>query len=304
MQPTSSSGPRAYWDFTPSNAISNTYYFTLPDGPGNLKRLQIDNNGDINMVPASFSGKLVSLRITEVSENQEEDITNHIAIGKPTSQSSTTRGGVSSRAVDANADGNYKNGSVTQTTNQANSWWRVDLENVYDLSTIKIHNRTNNCCADRINGAELYVGNTNSTNPNDYTLIGTLNDITVNSFTNLNISAQYVMVRHPGTQVLNLAEVEVHGSLNTKLDQSNIAISIAPNPAKDYINITVENFDDQNVEYLISSLQGQIVSTGSINTNYGEATPVDVSSLQNGIYFIYLKSDNKRTAAHKMVIMR
>ena len=134
---------------------------------------------------------------------------NHIAIGKPTTQSATTLSGDSGRAVDGNADGNYASNSTTATADE-NSWWRVDLEQMHDISDITIHNRTD-CCGSRLNGAVLYIGNINSINPDDYTEIGVMTSDDITAFPNLNLVGRYVMITKTG--ILSLAEVEVHGSV-------------------------------------------------------------------------------------------
>ena len=103
--------------------------------------------------------------------------------------------------------------STHTVVNSNNPWWRVDLGATHNVSQINIFNRTNNCCSFRLNGAVVYVGNVESNNPADYTAIGTLNGGTsVQTFTGVNTSGRYVMVRINGTGTLSLAEVEVIGT--------------------------------------------------------------------------------------------
>ena len=68
MQETAQSGVWTYYELTPSNAINNTYFFTLPDGPDNFKRLQVLQNGNVVFVPENRNGTWESLRITEVAD--------------------------------------------------------------------------------------------------------------------------------------------------------------------------------------------------------------------------------------------
>merc|ERR1719399_290489 len=67
-----------------------------------------------------------------------------LAMNKKTAQSSTSSGGVSSRAVDGNSDGKYSTGSCTHTDpkSNANPWWRVDLGSTATVDTVTIWNRT------------------------------------------------------------------------------------------------------------------------------------------------------------------
>ena len=64
MQETSSSGTFTYFDMQATGS-GNTYFFTLPNGPSNFKRLQVDSEGNINMVPSSNDGSWESFTLTE-----------------------------------------------------------------------------------------------------------------------------------------------------------------------------------------------------------------------------------------------
>ncbi|KAL5249183.1 hypothetical protein ACHWQZ_G018138 [Mnemiopsis leidyi] len=84
-----------------------------------------------------------------------EDNLVNLAYNKPTSQSSTGWGGVSSRAVDGNEAGRYSSGTCTHTSGPG--WWKVDLEANYVVENIWIRNRID-CCSERLNGAMVLVG--------------------------------------------------------------------------------------------------------------------------------------------------
>ena len=171
------------------------------------------NGNNTNVLTWVFSVGNNNQRFILKNSNTIEEPENHIAIGKPATQSSTGWGGVASRAVDGNTDGSYNTGeSVSHTQNEI-AWWRVDLEGVYDISSITIHNRTD-CCADRLDGASLYIGLTDSNNPDDYTKLSDLNGNTQQPFINVNRQARYVMVRLNSANFLSLAEVEVYGTLS------------------------------------------------------------------------------------------
>ncbi|XP_055957077.1 scavenger receptor class F member 1 isoform X2 [Patella vulgata] len=72
----------------------------------------------------------------------------NVALNKPTWQSSTYAGDVSSRAVDGNNNQYYSGGSCAITQNHINyNWWCVDLKQSFDISSVKIFNRADdeNC---------------------------------------------------------------------------------------------------------------------------------------------------------------
>jgi hypothetical protein len=63
------------------------------------------------------------------------------ARGKPTSQSSKSHGGHSSRAVDGNARTDWGGNSCTHTKTQNNPWWRVDLQKDMKIKKVQVTNR-------------------------------------------------------------------------------------------------------------------------------------------------------------------
>ena len=66
--------------------------------------------------------------------------------GKPTTQSSLSTGGVSSRAVDGNTNNNFWSGqSSTLTNTEIQPWWAVDLEQDFDIYQVVVHKR-GDCC--------------------------------------------------------------------------------------------------------------------------------------------------------------
>merc|ERR1712156_769981 len=80
----------------------------------------------------------------------------NFALDKPTVQSSTSHGGVSSRAVDGNTNGNWRNGSVTHTPNMSNPSWSVDLLSTFTINLIKVYNRQD-CCRSRLSGFKVII---------------------------------------------------------------------------------------------------------------------------------------------------
>ncbi len=67
--------------------------------------------------------------------------TPNLVFGASVSQSTVASGADASRAADGGYDGNFGNGSVSQTWDEQSPWWQVDLGAVYDLAEIRIWNR-------------------------------------------------------------------------------------------------------------------------------------------------------------------
>merc|ERR1712050_65162 len=83
----------------------------------------------------------------------------NVALNKPAKQSSTLYSGIAPRAVDGNTSPLWDDYSVTHTNTGVDQWWEVDLEELYDISMIKIYNR-GDCCSYRLNDylLEIYDG--------------------------------------------------------------------------------------------------------------------------------------------------
>src|SRR5207248_5766533 len=77
--------------------------------------------------------------------------------GKAT-QKNTAHGGDAKKAIDGNRGGSYGAGGQTHTEeNTANPWWEVDLGAEYPISSIVIHNRTDDGLGKRLDGFTLKV---------------------------------------------------------------------------------------------------------------------------------------------------
>ena len=90
-------------------------------------------------------------------------LTENVALRGKATQSQRYSGqydafGAASNAIDGNRDSNYHAGSCTHTAAQTNPWWRVDLLESYIVTSITITNR-GDCCPERLNGAEIHIGN-------------------------------------------------------------------------------------------------------------------------------------------------
>jgi len=122
---------------------------------------------------------------------------------KPSTMLTTGHGGVASRAVDGNANGWWKTGTGIHTAGKKHAW-QVDLEKVYPVYTVIVHNRWDNCCTSRINGAKVYV---------DTHLCGTIKykkGVSVYPVNCGGKKGRIVKITHK--TIINIAEVEVLGT--------------------------------------------------------------------------------------------
>lgn len=90
----------------------------------------------------------------------------NVATRGRTTQSSTFNSSTAAKkAIDGNRSGALQEGSCAHTEAETNPWWKVDLLETYRVTSVKITNRED-CCAERINGAEIRIGNSLENNGN------------------------------------------------------------------------------------------------------------------------------------------
>lgn len=136
----------------------------------------------------------------------------NVAQGAAATQSSTVAGGVASRAVDGNTNGNFSANSVTHTDVGVPSWWEVDLGQQYDISSIRVWNRTD-CCGERLSNYYVLVSNGPAPQPGQGAAFERLETAPAGSPTTLAVNAvgRYVRIQKVGSGVVALAEVQVFG---------------------------------------------------------------------------------------------
>ncbi|WP_054023591.1 polysaccharide lyase family 8 super-sandwich domain-containing protein [Bacillus sp. FJAT-28004] len=170
-------------DYTFTDLISGNYYFVI----------------------STYSAVGVSANSNELSAAVTGPI--NLANGKTATQSSTLYGKHASLAVDGNTNSTFNGGSVTHSTYEAQPWWMVDLGSNQSIGNIKIFNRTDVCCMNRLGDYNVSILDQNqntvwtnhqTTYPNPST--------TVNA---IGVKGRYVKIQLTGTNYLSLAEVQV-----------------------------------------------------------------------------------------------
>ncbi|XP_028324519.1 LOW QUALITY PROTEIN: fucolectin-like [Gouania willdenowi] len=149
----------------------------------------------------------------------------NIALGGKVSQSSQYGGAGPQKAVDGNRANNWRDKSCAHTRKNRDPWWRLDLEQAYSISTVTITNRRD-CCPERLNGAEIRVGNSLDSNGNSNPRCAVVSSIPAGksqSFTCNGMKGRYVNVVIPGrAEYLTLCEVEVFGTLADQDDDDEV----------------------------------------------------------------------------------
>ncbi|XP_034729390.1 fucolectin-4-like [Etheostoma cragini] len=145
----------------------------------------------------------------------------NIAKGGNVIQSSLGWNGVAERAIDGNRASLYGQDSCTHTQNDVKPWWRLDLLKTYKINTVTITNRKD-CCPERLNGAEIRIGNSLNDHGNGNPRCAVISSIAAGSsdtFTCNGMEGRYVNIVIPGRkdccpERLNGAEIHIGNSLN------------------------------------------------------------------------------------------
>uniref|UniRef100_H3AU98 Fucolectin tachylectin-4 pentraxin-1 domain-containing protein n=1 Tax=Latimeria chalumnae TaxID=7897 RepID=H3AU98_LATCH len=142
-------------------------------------------------------------------------IENNVALQGVAVQSSLYHSlGVPEHAIDGNQNSIYRAESCSHTNKDLNPWWRLDLLQPHKISTIDVTNR-GDCCEERLQGAEIRIGNSLDNNGNNNPKCGTFTSSipgdTV-SFSCKGMEGRYVTVVIPKRrEYLTLCEVQVFG---------------------------------------------------------------------------------------------
>ncbi|XP_069549454.1 uncharacterized protein [Brachyistius frenatus] len=149
----------------------------------------------------------------ELSGEPAPTLLNIARVGKVT-QSSVGWNGIPGRAIDGNRASKWGQGSCTHTSKDLKPWWRLDLLKTYTINSVTITNRQD-CCHQRINGAEIRIGNSLNDNGNANPRCAVISSIaagTSQTFECEGMEGRYVNIVIPGRkEYLTLCEVEVFG---------------------------------------------------------------------------------------------
>ncbi|XP_078280558.1 uncharacterized protein LOC144607535 [Rhinoraja longicauda] len=168
--------------------------------------------------------KILSLCAVEIYGSKPptlEDAENLALKGKAT-MSSTRHRHYASYANDGKISPSIRISGCAHTTNEKNPWWRVDLMENHIISSIRVTNRFDHCCAQRIVGAEIRIGTSLMEKGYLCATIYTAEEAVTYHCDGL--VGRYVTVGLPGLRrFLNICEVEVFG---TKLLSSKVNLAL------------------------------------------------------------------------------
>ncbi|XP_072364003.1 fucolectin-like [Scyliorhinus torazame] len=136
----------------------------------------------------------------------------NVALRGNASQSSTNWGGQANRAIDGNLNAFYKNWSCTHTNTDDKPWWSLDLFREEAILSVKITNRQD-CCAERLNDAEVRVGTSFHNHGNDNPICGTIQSLAAGATKIFNchgMTGRFINIVRKNRGILTICECEVY----------------------------------------------------------------------------------------------
>ncbi|MDQ8182958.1 Ig-like domain-containing protein [Pelagicoccus sp. SDUM812005] len=147
------------------------------------------------------------------------DLVSNLAFYGTASQSSTFLKSIASLATDQSTSGALGDGSLSQTEDEDQPWWRIDLDGRSKISDIRIWGRTD-CCSEILSNYDVSVldehgqpvwTNYQANHPAPMVELSP------------EVVGHAVLIQLRGSGSLNLAEVEIIGSPWTRLDEWRFA---------------------------------------------------------------------------------
>ncbi|KAI1885642.1 hypothetical protein AGOR_G00205930 [Albula goreensis] len=154
-------------------------------------------------------------RVKQCSDKESVD-ENAASFGRATQSSQWDKFGDADNAIDRKRQVKYLHGSCSHTKAETDPWWRVDLLQSFNVTSVAVTNRAD-CCSDRINGAEIHIGNSLENNGNDNPVCAVIPYIPAGqtrTYQCHEMEGRYVNILLPGREkYLTLCEVEVKGRI-------------------------------------------------------------------------------------------
>uniref|UniRef100_A0A3Q1HD94 Fucolectin tachylectin-4 pentraxin-1 domain-containing protein n=1 Tax=Anabas testudineus TaxID=64144 RepID=A0A3Q1HD94_ANATE len=139
----------------------------------------------------------------------------NLALQGKATQSSLYGIGIPYNAINGNRASNWVQASCIHTKKDFTPWWRLDLRKTHKVFSVNITNIDS--CSDRLNGAEIRIGDSLDNNGNNNPRCAVISSIHAGftqSFQCNGMDGRSVNVVIPGrAEYLTLCEVEVYGSI-------------------------------------------------------------------------------------------
>jgi len=288
------SNPLPVWDSEVNNSIGrdgNTTTRIDAALANNVDGLVIYNSGN-NIF--KDSGELTALNELYMSkylkEETVDDLGVNIAPNGTASQSSVGYSGATAdKAIDGITDGKLSDNSLSIISgNDSPPYWQVDLGSNKNIQYIRVFNRTDSCCKNRLENFTVSIINSNGTTTYSKSYISYPDPFVLME---ANETGQIVRVESDSTDgtALNIAEVEVYEQAQLSIDNlSSLSQVLISNTvvSNGVLNVIYsEDLKNNPIELDVYSITGKLLKHESkLNKK------IDVSHLSKGVYILKVKS--------------
>ena len=295
MQETSSNGTFTYFDMQ-STGAEDTYFFTLPNGPSDYRRLQVSSDGSINMVDESKDGSWESFRITEAES----------VSGGGSSIVHITKRNASNFAIDGGRGGANEQNIYLYDANDNNvnqQWIEIDRGGDY----YSYQKEGTDFCIDGgrsgANGQNVYLYECSDNNRNQHwqkvavgggafklvkrNASGFALDGGINGANEQNIGLYDSSVTSQNLHWFITPIGSASATLQALTEKTEL-ISFFPNPV--LTEMTVQGAADDLINIYDSS--GRLVLTKRISS---DNETIDLNGFSPGLYFARINEDDKST---------
>ncbi|KAK7878047.1 hypothetical protein WMY93_031297 [Mugilogobius chulae] len=208
------SPPGCEMDLLTEEEAGQTCVATFSPYKGQIQTLTLTEPVEGRYVNVFLPGTNKYLTLCEVEVyGSKRDV--NVALGGEATQIDTYEIGAASNAIDGKRDSVFYHHSCSHTLTSTDPWWRLDMKQSHTITSITVTNRKD-CCAERLDGAQIRVGNSLENNGNDNPLVATVSHIAAGRSQSFMfpsaVEGRYVNIYLPGTdKYLTLCEVEVYG---------------------------------------------------------------------------------------------
>ncbi|XP_065117501.1 fucolectin-like [Paramisgurnus dabryanus] len=161
--------------------------------------------------------KLIQLILVCVLISIPASLEENLARRGTVTQSSTYYAFVAQNAIDGLRYGSGEAAYCSITEYQLSPWWRLDLLDYYEISTVVITARSD-CCPYQTNGAEIRIGNSTENNGTNNPICAVTSGFqlgqTISYSCGVMVGRYITVVMTGGTYTLTLCEVEVYDTEN------------------------------------------------------------------------------------------
>lgn len=78
----------------------------------------------------------------------------------------------------------------------------------------------------------------------------------------------------------------------------NVTCTVSPNPAKDFLTLKVENYDNLNMSYHLYDVNGKLLESNILS---GNKSIIPIENLVSVIYFLKVNQGNKELKTFKII---